>query len=236
MKSLLAISLLWLSLPFSVSLASDAVSPEEVYNSYMTADTVQIEEVIPTAEELYSDWLDSAQGVLPDQAPEEMQGISWDQMVLIGEKLIEIIKAGAPVVNIKRDSVSVLPAGARDWQQMAGWKAPVTKVFAVQLKNLWGNVVVSFRLKLSAMHGGTYNSRGKYLANVVLVPSQVYVAWGWNLDVWSENRDPVNTGTVKNPVAGLGVDLRFKVKSMLNELQGAQDYWITGAGEMSVVQ
>lgn len=190
---------------------------------------LEIREVVPTPSELYSEFLVPEAKVSPSP---ELQGIDWGTVVLIGEKLIPIIKAGAPVVNVRRDAVSVIPQGVRAWDELAGWKAPATKVYSVTAKNYLGLTVVDLRLKVSAMYGGGMDGKGKYLANVIVVPSSIYVLWGFTLDVWTENRDPVNTGSKSAPVAGLGFDVRFKYGNVLNLQEGAQDYFVKGDGSI----
>jgi hypothetical protein len=86
------------------------------------------------------------------------------------------------------------------------------------------------------MWGGNFRGRGQYLANVVVVPTQVVAQWGVTLDIWTENREPVNVGTLAEPVAGLGFDLRYRAKTWVSEVNGTQDYFITGNGEMRIPQ
>lgn len=193
--------------------------------------SVTFTEVVPTAAELYSDALVKTNKAAVLQSF-DFTNLDWSQMVMIGEKIIEIVKAGAPVVNIKRDAVSVVPAGVQSWEQLSGWQAPVTKVYEVGAVNGWGMNVVKMRLKVSAMYGGGVDGRGQYVANVIIVPTELVVQWGFNVDLWSENRAPVNMGTLANPTAGLGFDIRYKVTSLLTQINGTQDYFITGKGEI----
>jgi hypothetical protein len=197
---------------------------------YYKAAAVTFTETVPTAEEIAAGYL------APTQPPatflDDSATLDWNTMVLIGEKLIQIIQAGKPVVNIKRDAVAALPLGVTNWQDLAGWQAPVTKVYTVKVTNYLGMDVVDMRLKVSAMWGGSRDGRGQYLANVLVVPSNLKVLWGWNLDLWSENRDPVNSGTLEAPKAGLGFDIRYRVTTMINELNGTQDYFVTGDGNI----
>lgn len=203
-------------------------------SAYFQASEVTMTEVIPTASEIASGYLSSE---IPNTfSPAALAGLDWSQMIVIGEKIIELIKEGKPVVNIKRDAVSVVPMGIQSWQQLAGWQVPVTKAYNLSVKNGFGSKVVDVRLKVSGMWGGSVDGRGKFLANVQIVPVAVKVLWGWSLDLWSENREPVNAGTVADPVAGLGFDIRYKAGTVLNELNGTQDYYITGDGKILELQ
>ena len=112
----------------------------------------------------------------------------------------------------------------------------MSKTYNVTMKNNFGMEVVRVRVRVTGNWGGSAAGRGQYLANVIMVPVETYVAWGWSLDLWSENRDPVNTGTFEQPIAGLGFDIRYRVKTYFNELGGMQDYWITGDGQLKVME
>ncbi|HEY8280400.1 MAG TPA: hypothetical protein VIH99_12300 [Bdellovibrionota bacterium] len=191
---------------------------------------LSVTEVSPTPEEIYSDYIQSF------GAPPSPVAIDWSTLMLIGEKVIQLIKDGQPVVNVKRDSVSVVPVGVRGWQELNGWQPPVTKVYSVTAKNKMNMTVLDLRLKVSAMYGGGMDGRGKFLANVIVVPTTVFVRWGFHCDVWSESREPVNMGTAKSPVAGLGFDIRYRFGSPFSEENSAQDYFITGLGEIKEVR
>lgn len=216
-----------------IALVSSVTAYADVNADYYKVSALSVQEVVPTAAELYSDFLVPSE--VSPMAP-DVQSIDWNAVVLIGEKLIDIIKAGKPVVNVRRDAVAVVPQGINAWDQLSGWQAPNTKVYSVTAKNYLGLTVVDLRLKVSAMYGGGINGKGKFLANVIVVPSSIYVLWGFNLDVWTENRAPVNMGSSSNPVAGLGFDLRFRYGSALNEMVGAQDYFVSGTGEIKEMQ
>jgi hypothetical protein len=220
-------NLLLVVFALSVSVASAAEVPADYYK----AKNITVTEVVPTAAEIASGYL------VPNEFQnngllEELAGLDWNAMILVGQKVIELVKQGQAVVNIKRDTVSVMPMGVQNWQQLAGWQAPVTKVYNVKITNYLGMDVVDLRLKVSGMWGGNVEGKGQYLANVMVVPVSTRVLWGWTLDLWTENREPVNNGTLEAPRAGLGFDIRYKATTMLNELSGTQDYFITGDGNI----
>lgn len=221
---------LFSTLAFTLCGQAHAQYNETANQDYFRTRAPEVREVAPTPEELYSDFV-----VPPTVRPmPDFQGfaIDWNSLVMIGEKIIQIVQAGKPVSNVTRAAVSVVPGGVNAWDQLSGWQAPNTKVYQVTVKNHLNMTVVDLRLKVSAMYGGSINGRGKFLANVIVVPTSVYVMWGFNCDVWTEHRDPVNLGSKDNPVAGLGFDIRYRYGSMVNEQSGTQDYFVTGAGEI----
>ncbi len=198
--------------------------------AYYNLQPMEIREVPPTPQELYSDSVAPAQVA---SVKTEGLDIDWGTLITIGEKVIQLIEAGKPVVNVTRDTVSVVPGGITAWDQLSGWNAPITKVYSVTAKNYLNMTVIDLRLKVSAMYGGGLNGRGKFLANVIVVPSSVYVMWGFNCSVWSEHRDPVNLGAKDNPVAGLGFDIRYSYGSVVNTQNGTADYFVTGNGQIT---
>ncbi|MCO5143114.1 MAG: hypothetical protein M9962_08500 [Oligoflexia bacterium] len=224
MKKILQFSI-FVAIASSVSLTTYAF--DQKY--YDLSDAVITEEA-PTAEDIYSSMIEPK--AIETLSPSDLAAVDWNQIILIGQKIIEIIKANAPVVNIKRDAVSALPLGITDWQTLNGWQLPVTKVYRVRMQNAYGMDMVNIRLKVSAMHGGSLNSKGKYLANVIIVPTEINVKWGITLNLWSENREPVNMNTSENPIAGLGFDVRYQAKSWVTEINGTKDYFVTGEGQI----
>lgn len=229
MKNLL-LSVFLASLVAQPVLANENIAGIDANDQAFQISDVKITEVVPTVAELYSAPLKARP--LPQIQTFEIFGIEWSNLITIGEKLIEIIKAGAPVVNIKRDVVSIVPQGITSWEQLSNWQIPVTKVYEVKATNGWGGDVVKVRLKVSAMYGGGIEGRGQYVANVTIVPTEIVVQWGFALDVWSENRPAVNMGSLANPIAGLGFDIRYKVTSLFTQKNGTQDYFITGDGKL----
>lgn len=229
-----------LSLSVSVLFSLNAMAVENTVageasdRAAMTITSVTVTEEIPTAAEIWSGFI--APSVNPAVNEEVFQSMDWVEIIKIGKEIIEIIKENRPVVNITRDAVHAVPATARDWQELSGWQAPVTKAFRVSMKNAYGMTMVNVRLKVSAMWGGNYSGRGQYLANVVVVPTEVTAQWGVTLDIWSESRTPVNVGTLAQPVAGLGFDLRYKARTWVTEINGTQDYFVTGLGELKVTE
>lgn len=212
-------------------------APEAQTNAYYQIKDVTVTEEIPTAAEIASGYLE------PQDRPELHTGVwddivngDWNAIVLVGKQLIEIVKANQAVVNIKSDVVHVVPKGVEDWQALSNWQMPVTKVFTMKVKNGFNMNPVEIRVKVSAMWGGSAGGKGQYLSNVTVVPTSTYTAWGWNLDMWTENGNPVNAGNTDAPVAALGFNIRYKIKTYFNEMNGAQDYYIKGDGTLTQME
>ena len=61
-----------------------------------------------------------------------------DQVINIGKKVFDVVRAGTPVVNIKRDTANALPSGLKCWSDLGGWKAPKATSYRVVYKNALG--------------------------------------------------------------------------------------------------
>lgn len=203
---------------------------------------VSIVEVTPTVEELYSDVFQNQNLPLLPPVVRTVENnpltgeVDVDSLTLLGQKVIEIIKQGSPVVNIQRDALGVVPKGITDWSELAGWKAPATKVFAISMSNIFKRKVVDLRLKVSTVYGGSYRNTGSYLSNVTMIPTFVKAGWGITLDLWTEAREPVNIGSPRSPVAGLGMDIRYRVKTIVSDISGVQDVFVGGNGQIQLLK
>jgi len=238
------------SILFTLSVGNcvQAEIDDEMFRSYFMVKQVKIKEVIPTAAEKFSAFLpENGDSTAPSDSDNlnssntgdtiaTFTSVDIDALILIGKKIFDIVKQGAPVVNIKKDALAVVPKGIHVWTELSGWKEPITKVFSVQMFNGFNQAVVDMRLKVSAVHGGSYQNIGSYLSNVVLIPSYVKASWGITLDVWTEAREPVNMGSTGAPVAGLGLDVHYRAKTWLSELSGVSDFFLQGDGQISMVK
>jgi hypothetical protein len=242
MKKVLIASLLG-----GVFFIGNQVMAADVDEAAFTVGDISIQEVQPTPAEIYQDLMSASaqapvkakknkkKGVTPFDAQVAL-AFDINDVITIGQKIYDIVKENQPVVTIKRSLVSVVPGGATDWTQLQGWQAPMTKVFEVSIKNLYNATTVYLRLKVTANYGGNAKGVGHYLANVNMVPTQVYAAWGYNVDVSVETATAVNAGSSADPIAGLGLDLRYHVHTLLSDVSGDQDYWLTGTGGLTALQ
>ena len=104
--------------------------------------TVSVKEVPPTPEEIYGE----AFNPIRDDSfnPADVGSyVDIGELIMIGNALINIIKAGEPVVNIKTDVIHVVPAGIADWRGLSNWHAgPAFKIYNVQVTSKIRGVVV----------------------------------------------------------------------------------------------
>ena len=196
--------------------------------------TVSVKEVPATSEEIYGE----AFNPIRDDSfnPADVGSyVDIGELIMIGNALINIIKAGEPVVNIKTDVIHVVPAGIADWRGLSNWHAgPAFKIYNVQVTSKIRGVVADIRLKLTTNYGGAYQKMGQYIANLVMVPTKVEVKWNVDLDVWSEAGTPINIASAENPMAGIPFVMTYKAHFKYGVgkkvVEGSKDYFVQGDG------
>jgi hypothetical protein len=61
-----------------------------------------------------------------------------------------------------------------------------------------------------------------------MMPADVKVSWGFNLNAQAEVPSVFNTGTKEAPVAGMQMLMKWQVKTVVNDLQQAESFYIGG--------
>lgn len=158
--------------------------------------------------------------------------VSWDEILTIGQKLLEIVKDNKPVVRTESPVVHALPRGLPCWLDLEAWQAPKTKSYEVLYKNKLGSEVVRFRFRLQFTYGGSFKSRGRYLANVTVVPADLSVKWGYTFNANVNVDEAVNRGSSSSPVAGLGMTLKWTVSTWVKENQSSVHFFVDGNGNI----
>lgn len=157
-------------------------------------------------------------------------GVTWDQIVSVGKKVWEIVKAGKPVSHAQTPVVHALPAGLQCWTDLEHWQAPRTQTYEVVYKNGFGMEVVKFRFRLHYTYGGGKAEKGQYLANVSVLPAELNVMWGYTFNASVEVGNTVNLGSRENPVAGIEMNLKWNVNTVLKDSQNSFHFFVQGDG------
>lgn len=155
-----------------------------------------------------------------------------DQIINIGKKIFAVVNAGRPVVNINLDSANALPKGLTCWSDLSGWKAPQSRVYSIQYENALGMTIVDYTYRVTFTAGGSADGVGKYIANATFQPANVSVGWGFQLDANAVVPSVFNTGTKKNPVAGMQMNMEWKVTSPLSHEQATETYFVSGKNKL----
>lgn len=156
-----------------------------------------------------------------------------DQIINIGKKIFAVIAAGRPVVNMKIDTANALPKGLTCWSDLAGWSIPQTKVYKVTYYNGYGMAVVDFNYRLTFTAGGSANGFGKYITNATFMPAELSVGWGFTFDANASIPSVLNTGTHQEPVAGMQMNMDWKVTSPVSYRQATESYFVSGANTLT---
>jgi hypothetical protein len=157
--------------------------------------------------------------------------IGWGDIINIGQKVWDIVKAGKPVVVVNQAPMaSALPRGLTCWNQLDSWQAPKVSSYEVSYKNGFGMEAVKFRFRLQYTYGGGKNGKGKYLANVTVMPAEINVLWGYTFNAGIDVEQAVNLGTQDNPMAGLALNLKWTVSTVLKESDNSFHFFVQGDG------
>jgi hypothetical protein len=157
--------------------------------------------------------------------------ISWADIVNIGQKVWEVVQAGKPVVNVHGAPMAfALPRGLTCWNQLDSWQAPKVNSYEVTYKNGFGMEVVKFRFRLQYTYGGGKSGKGKYLANVTVMPAEINVLWGYTFNANVDVQQALNLGTTDSPVAGLEMNLKWSVSTVLKQSENSFHFFVQGDG------
>lgn len=155
-----------------------------------------------------------------------------DEIVNLGLKAWKIIAENKPVVDIKTQFATALPRGAKNWADMAGWRPPTGVIYDLSAKNAYGLRVVHVRYQVLRTYGGSYAGTGRYLTAVTVEPLLVEVGWGYHFafDAAIPDKSIVNVGTSADPVAGMMVQLGWRVATPIKDSSGESVYFVQGDG------
>lgn len=157
--------------------------------------------------------------------------VSWDEIVRIGQQVWKIIEDNKPVLEISTPVVHALPRGLNCWSDLENWQAPVTRSYEIVYLNGWDMEVVKFRFRLHYTYGGGKEGRGRYLANVTVMPGELSVVMGYKFNARVEVGQTVNLGSVADPLAGIELNLRWNVQTLVKESENSYHFFVQGDGE-----
>lgn len=153
-------------------------------------------------------------------------------LITLGKEIWQIVKDGAPVVNFKSESASVIPQGALCPFYMSNWSLPLVKTFELNYKNKFGMEMIYFTYKVIYSYGGSYQGKGSYLANVSIHPKDIRLKWGQSFDASVKIASALNMGTVENPIAGLEISLDWVIQNPIMNTQSNRTYFVDGLGNL----
>ena len=160
-----------------------------------------------------------------------------DNVVNLVDKIMTIIAKNQPVVNLNVNYANAVPFGTSHWTQLQGWSRPSTKKYAFVMKNMYGGEVVKVLYQVHWTHSGNFNGVGKFLTGVTVEPLSVTASWGYNVDLTAEVPDSTiaNVGTSADPIASMQVQLKWKVHTIVKDIQQKAIYYVRGDGKMEQI-
>ncbi|MEZ0391855.1 MAG: hypothetical protein ACAH59_06550 [Pseudobdellovibrionaceae bacterium] len=158
----------------------------------------------------------------------------FDQVVNLGKKVWNLIDSGKPVVNLKTDVATALPAGAKCWLDLQLWQEPQSVSYLVSLKNGYGMEVVRFVYRIITLTGGSVDGRGAYIGYATIQPAEVKVAWGFRFNATVTAPTVYNLGTRENPVGGMTLNLNYQIQPILGiaHIEVTEAFRLNGRGEL----
>ena len=151
-----------------------------------------------------------------------------NRWMMIGQVVYQLVKENEPMANADTERLSVLPIDENQWDQMEGWTGPHVRTFNLRAKNGFGMNVVNFQYQVILYANGKHNDKGKYLANLQIVPQFVDVSWGFKFDSLVEVGDVMNMGTTEDPIVGMHMQIQYKIHSMMKHSQGIDSFFVKG--------
>ena len=160
-----------------------------------------------------------------------------DRIVNLIDKIMTIIAKNQPVVNINVNYANAVPFGTTHWTQLQGWSRPATRRYAFRCENLYGMEVVKVVYQVHWTHSGNFNGVGKFLTGVTVEPISVETAWGYNVDLTAEVPDSTvaNVGTSADPIASMQVQLKWKIHTIIKDMQEKSIFYVQGDGHMEQI-
>lgn len=157
-------------------------------------------------------------------------------LVALGETVYELVKKGKPTINTEYTPVSILPKNdkseAVDPMFLENFSIPVQKRYRAKLTNGVGKEVVSFEYAVIFSYGGTYEGKGKYIANAQIVPSTVKVSFGWDFNSQMKVAGIYNHGSAENKVVGVALAVKYQIKSWVAMYERTDTIHLTGDGQL----
>jgi hypothetical protein len=158
-------------------------------------------------------------------------------LVALGESIYELAKKGKPTNITEYAPISVVPRDPiskeyADVFDLENFSMPIEKSYVAKVKNGLNKEVVTFSYKVIYSYGGSYNGRGKYLTNVIIVPGAIRTSFGWDFNASMKLSGIMNHGTKLDPVAGVMVTVKYQMNSWSSAYERNDTIHLTGRGEL----
>ena len=172
------------------------------------------------------------------------QNLNWgeiiataDSVVALGEKIYTLVQKGKPTSQTSYASINVLPKDpltkqAVDPFDLEGDAEPVRKKYAIYQNDFYGREIARIEFLLHFTPKRSYEGKGQYIQNAVIIPLKVNASYGWDVSATMEVTGISTKGKKTNPIATATLSLRYKITSVFSETNEAAVFDIDGTGNV----
>lgn len=175
---------------------------------------------------------------MPTPSPKASSGPALDKAELVldkvinmGRKIWAIVEANKPVVSFDGNTANALPQGVTSWDALQGWEAPSSRLYTFTYRNLFRMNVVKFSFRVLYSHGGSVGGKGRFLANVNVVPAALDVLWGYKFNATAAITSVLNASKIAGePIAAAEILVSWKVDTVLKHSRRSVSLYARGDG------
>ncbi|CAF0921099.1 unnamed protein product [Didymodactylos carnosus] len=143
----------------------------------------------------------------------------------------QLIEQNRAVMNIKVDYANVLPSEIKSAFDCQKWAdEPFTKTFKIKFQNKLNMRIMELVYTVQFTYGGSFENKGQYLDRITIIPTHVYVAYGFKLDASINIPSINNVGTLEEPIAAAYVELKYRLTGM-NSIEKTESFFVKGNGQ-----
>jgi hypothetical protein len=145
----------------------------------------------------------------------------------------QLVQDNKPVVDVQNLSASALPNIAKNnWVALTGWQPERQLTYHLTVQNGYNMTVIDLTYQVNLLFGGSYQGKGRYVASAQVLPTNVKVLWGFDLDLTASAPTIINIGTQADPLASIKLDVTYQLKSLFKNQTTTATYLLQGDGLM----
>jgi hypothetical protein len=157
--------------------------------------------------------------------------VTIDRMITTGQKIWDFVVSMKPDATYDTFKASVVPDGITSWTQLNKWSKPVSKIFRVEFTNSLGKYAGSFDYRITYFHSGSYKGKGKFIAQISVVPQNIQLKSDRTFKLKVEIASVINFGDDVDPIAGAQLIISWATPTTTRYEMNSAEYMIYGNGE-----
>jgi hypothetical protein len=170
--------------------------------------------------------------------PGEIIGLVND-LIALGEKIYPLVQKGKPTIAVDYAPINVVPRDPITKQyvdpfDLTNTSDPVKKRFVASIKNFFGAEAVRFEYMVVFSYGGSWNGKGKYIQNAMIIPVGVTASYGYDFVASMKLQGITNKGTAADPIATALLTMNYTIQGWGKSVNNTQVVHVTGLGEIQV--